>query len=247
MQSLSGSEPQKFGRGPKTRICYICGRQYGLSSYEIHLKQCKDLWIAREALKPPKERKELPRDPTLDLTCLPSIEGTKQLTLEESNALAEKTFNDVSLLPCPYCGRTFLAEKLPIHNRSCTAEKPARRVDENVRRGLPHANTSSLEVGHASKTPSNERTRPSTSGTLRERIRKQVDTSSEHELRGIVDSQPARAEINSLRSTEKLFGHDEEPFSVLQSRVDALEKTVLSLVQMIEDLKTEIRGIKPGR
>jgi hypothetical protein len=36
--------------GPKTRMCHICGRQYGLHSFDIHLKQCKELWIAREVL-----------------------------------------------------------------------------------------------------------------------------------------------------------------------------------------------------
>lgn len=31
--------------GPVTRVCHVCGRQYGLSSFEIHLKQCKKLWV----------------------------------------------------------------------------------------------------------------------------------------------------------------------------------------------------------
>jgi hypothetical protein len=39
-------------------------RQYGTSSYDIHLKQCKELWIARED---PKERKPLPEDPLLSM------------------------------------------------------------------------------------------------------------------------------------------------------------------------------------
>jgi hypothetical protein len=42
-------------------------RQYGTSSYDIHLKQCKELWIAREAQKDPKERKPLPEDPLLSM------------------------------------------------------------------------------------------------------------------------------------------------------------------------------------
>lgn len=33
--------------GPITRVCHVCGRQYGLSSFGIHLKQCKKLWITQ--------------------------------------------------------------------------------------------------------------------------------------------------------------------------------------------------------
>ena len=49
--------------GPKSRVCYLCGRLYMLHSFSIHIKQCKELWLAREELKDPKERKKLPEDP----------------------------------------------------------------------------------------------------------------------------------------------------------------------------------------
>ena len=250
MNSMSSGEPPKYGKGPKTRVCYICGRQYGLSSYEIHLKQCKELWVARESLKPPKERKELPKDPTLELSGgISSLEGsaTRQLTLEETNALAEKTFNEVALLQCPYCGRTFLAEKLPIHNRSCTADKPARRVDESVRRGLPPANTTAIESGSAAKVHSNERARPSTSGTLRERIRKHVDASPSHELPEVHTTPTTISGDYSHGSTQDVHESSEERVSALQRRVDSLEKTVFSLVESIEEMKSEIRELKSGR
>lgn len=29
---------------PKTLICYICGREYGTKSLEIHLKACEKKW-----------------------------------------------------------------------------------------------------------------------------------------------------------------------------------------------------------
>ena len=34
---------KRIGR-PVAVICYICGRQYGRSSIEIHIRQCKKLW-----------------------------------------------------------------------------------------------------------------------------------------------------------------------------------------------------------
>ncbi len=64
MNDMGDGTPSKtLSAGPKSRVCYICGRPYGTNSYEIHLKQCKELWIAREEKKDPKERKKLPEDP----------------------------------------------------------------------------------------------------------------------------------------------------------------------------------------
>ena len=52
----SPSEIQK----PKALVCYICGREFGTNSLEIHLKACKRKWEAAEAQKPARERKPLP-------------------------------------------------------------------------------------------------------------------------------------------------------------------------------------------
>lgn len=127
----AGFEPPRSS-GPKTRTCYICGRGYGLSSYEIHLKQCKELFIAREAQKDPRERKKLPPDPSLTMTGTggnPSAATTlTRKELDELNKTAGDTYNTESLSTCAFCGRTFLPEKLVIHNRSCTIDTPARRV-----------------------------------------------------------------------------------------------------------------------
>ena len=49
----------------------------------------------------------------------------------------------VALARCEYCGRTFLPEKLIIHNRSCTAEKPARAVNDPVNRRSSFSSSSS--------------------------------------------------------------------------------------------------------
>ncbi|CAM9326585.1 unnamed protein product, partial [Laminaria digitata] len=50
-------------KGPKVRVCYVCGRGYGLASYEIHLKQCKAMWEAKQQGLPASERKPLPTEP----------------------------------------------------------------------------------------------------------------------------------------------------------------------------------------
>lgn len=38
MQSIGPDMTKSLGKAPRTRTCYICGRGYGLSSFEIHLK-----------------------------------------------------------------------------------------------------------------------------------------------------------------------------------------------------------------
>eukprot|EP01038_Epipyxis_sp_PR26KG_P012529 gene12529-16805_t len=141
---------------PKTRVCYVCGRSYGLNSYEIHLKQCKELWIAREELKDPRERRKLPEDPFANIVnktgsivdggnfAATSPAKLNASDLEEINKIASSTFNTESLATCEFCGRSFLAEKLPIHNRSCTVENPARKVTDGVRRGAAPIEVSDL-------------------------------------------------------------------------------------------------------
>ena len=104
---------------PQFRVCHVCGRQYGTHSFEIHLKQCKELWKAREALKEKSERKPLPRDPPILAL------GTD---LNEVNRLASEIYNTVSLSTCAHCGRSFLTEKLILHNTSCTADNPGKRI-----------------------------------------------------------------------------------------------------------------------
>eukprot|EP00602_Paraphysomonas_sp_CaronLab_P004916 CAMPEP_0185025500 /NCGR_PEP_ID=MMETSP1103-20130426/8429_1 /TAXON_ID=36769 /ORGANISM="Paraphysomonas bandaiensis, Strain Caron Lab Isolate" /LENGTH=453 /DNA_ID=CAMNT_0027558705 /DNA_START=70 /DNA_END=1431 /DNA_ORIENTATION=+ len=45
--------------------------------------------------------------------------------------------DDIPLVKCEYCDRTFAPARLEVHNRSCCFETPARRVDEPVcRRGV---------------------------------------------------------------------------------------------------------------
>ncbi|OQR92491.1 hypothetical protein ACHHYP_03659 [Achlya hypogyna] len=128
----AASEPPKMEpatvRRPKVKLCYVCGREYGLSSIEIHVKQCKLLWIAQEEKKPPRERRPVPEPPhevALEANVLYQLSPDE---LEALNRAAAKAFEDKVMEKCAFCGRTFNPERLAIHNRSCTAEKPARAV-----------------------------------------------------------------------------------------------------------------------
>ena len=44
-------------------MCYICGREYGTASLEIHLKTCQKKWEIEQQKKPAHERKPCPQPP----------------------------------------------------------------------------------------------------------------------------------------------------------------------------------------
>ena len=45
---------------PKTLVCYICGREYGTRSLEIHIKTCEKKWDYEQNKLPKSKRKPCP-------------------------------------------------------------------------------------------------------------------------------------------------------------------------------------------
>ncbi len=79
-------------------VCYLCGRQFGSASLQIHQRTCR-LRFEREHGRP------APKAPT-------------------SNAAAAQVFEAEVLEACPHCGRTFLPDRLEVHLRSCGRGRP---------------------------------------------------------------------------------------------------------------------------
>jgi len=52
-----------FGKKPRALMCYICGREYGTASLQIHLKSCMKKWNIEEEKKPRKDRRPMPQPP----------------------------------------------------------------------------------------------------------------------------------------------------------------------------------------
>lgn len=91
-------------------------------------------------IKPPKERRKCPTDPTIGL------KGTMNMNdLDAVNAASQQAWSG-SLAQCKFCGRSFLPEKIHIHNKSCTADNPARRINEPIRRGNEIPTVSSYDT-----------------------------------------------------------------------------------------------------
>ncbi|TYZ65574.1 hypothetical protein PybrP1_003176 [[Pythium] brassicae (nom. inval.)] len=123
--------------GPVTRVCHVCGRQYGLSSFDIHLKQCKKLWLAQEELKPKGERRALPKTPP-SLAQMSESEtalsaGTvDREAIDAMNRAAQESFNVHGMEKCDNCGRTFAEGRLAIHSKSCRPDSTAKRVGQGA-------------------------------------------------------------------------------------------------------------------
>ena len=52
-----------MNKRPKSIICYICGREYGTRSLEIHIKSCEKKWEIEQQQLPKKQRKPCPQAP----------------------------------------------------------------------------------------------------------------------------------------------------------------------------------------
>ena len=99
-------------------MCYICGREYGTTSLEIHLKACRKKWDQEQEKKPPAQRKPCP-EPPKDFD--QAIAGAKTGTydFQTYNNAAFDNYNEKALEKCPNCPRTFLPESLVKHLKMC--------------------------------------------------------------------------------------------------------------------------------
>lgn len=112
----SGSPQQSSPSGPPALTCYLCGRQFGTSSLEIHLPQCEKKRMAIMEDLPPHLRQAAPRPPTVPI---PERGPRFQSELEEYNEQAYRIYEESSRFPCTNCKRRFNAEALLIHLKSC--------------------------------------------------------------------------------------------------------------------------------
>lgn len=88
------------------------GREYGTTSIEIHLKTCRKKWEQEEEKKPKKDRRPVPEPPKNFEEVVIGAKSGAKVDLEAYNNDAFKTYNEVALLPCHNCGRTFLPDRL---------------------------------------------------------------------------------------------------------------------------------------
>lgn len=104
---------------PKSVVCYICGRKYGTASIIIHEPQCLKKWRLENNQLPKKMRRQPPIRPQGFGTF---SQGASSHALgQEIDTMNELSYQSAQkqLIPCGNCGRTFLPDRLSVHQRSC--------------------------------------------------------------------------------------------------------------------------------
>ncbi|KAM4052989.1 zinc finger protein 474-like isoform 1-T2 [Anomaloglossus baeobatrachus] len=104
-------------RPPPTVVCYICGREFGTKSISIHEPQCLKKWHLENDQLPKNLQRPEPKKPEVRQI---GAKGSYDLA-----ALNEAAWHSAQsqLVPCEVCGRTFLPDRLLIHQRSCKVKK----------------------------------------------------------------------------------------------------------------------------
>ncbi|XP_069672603.1 uncharacterized protein [Periplaneta americana] len=92
--------------GPRTVLCYLCGREFGTASYPLHEPHCLQRWERENNKLPTHLQRSVPEKPS------------SPLTVDQWNAFAWEA-SQAHLVPCENCGRTFNPDRLEVHQRSC--------------------------------------------------------------------------------------------------------------------------------
>ena len=105
-------EAKKPGKNPFSIMCYICGRDYGSKSIQIHEPKCLQEWERQNASLPRSLQKSAPvRVMDLPLT------NPKEIAVY--NASAFQDYKQNTLVPCEVCNRRFLPSSLERHAKVC--------------------------------------------------------------------------------------------------------------------------------
>ncbi|KFV43204.1 Zinc finger protein 474, partial [Tyto alba] len=97
-------------RRPRFKVCYICGREFGSQSIAIHEPQCLEKWRIENNQLPKHLRRAEPKKPEV-------LTGGSCTRTAENEAAYRSA--QAQLLPCENCGRTFLPDRLIVHQKSC--------------------------------------------------------------------------------------------------------------------------------
>ena len=111
------------GQRPRGLICPLCGREYGTASLQIHMKSCRQKFELQQQDLPKNMRRSADK-------IIAAYEQNQEMmnafiscnsghNIDAMNDQAFDTYNREALVPCSNCGRTFLPDRLIVHQRSC--------------------------------------------------------------------------------------------------------------------------------
>ena len=118
------SPPKRLpGQRPRGLICPLCGREYGTASLQIHMKSCRQKFELQQQDLPKNMRRSADKiiaayeQNQAMMNAFTS--GSGSYNIDAMNDQAFDTYNREALVPCSNCGRTFLPDRLIVHQRSC--------------------------------------------------------------------------------------------------------------------------------
>ncbi|EFP04095.1 hypothetical protein GCK72_023142 [Caenorhabditis remanei] len=122
--------PPRATKSAPTVFCFICGRQFGSKSIAIHEPQCLKKWHAENEKLPKSKRRAAPVKPDAVIGNDGEVDAvaTNEVLWKNSQGL---------MVECEHCGRKFNEDRLSVHQRSCTAENPAKSVGRSRSKSQP--------------------------------------------------------------------------------------------------------------
>ncbi|CAI6348079.1 unnamed protein product [Macrosiphum euphorbiae] len=105
--------PTAVGSARKKRLvlCYLCGKEFGTASLPFHEPQCLKKWIQENSRLPEHLQRTMPKKPENQIV---SVDDWNKLAWEATQS---------NLVPCDFCQRKFLANRLEAHSRVCIESK----------------------------------------------------------------------------------------------------------------------------
>jgi hypothetical protein len=108
------------GMRPRLLTCPLCGKEYGSLSLPIHIKTCRQKFDLEQMNLPKNLRKSADKIiERYEKNNMAIQSGGGNYNLDQMNNDAFEIFNKEALAPCDVCGRTFLPDRLLVHQRSC--------------------------------------------------------------------------------------------------------------------------------
>ena len=100
-------------------LCPLCDREFDSMSLNIHMKTCKEKFERQQKDLPPNQRRNADKIIANYNANNARLQAGGNYNMDALNQQAFDQYNNDALVKCEYCGRTFLPDRLAVHQRVC--------------------------------------------------------------------------------------------------------------------------------